>query len=230
MLTVSGPGLNFSFPCIPRGKRLLEKVTEFSAQHPRLLLVEDNPDTRQIYKNVFEREGFRVLLAEDGEKGLSFAQSTLPDVILLDWMLPKLSGFDFLKRLRALEDTRAIPVAIFSAVADPSDKKKAADLGVTEYAVKTVNPPKQVVNRIRALLAREGRLAGQAPPADSYSVALLGSSHDAARLAAQAGLAEGFRCPDCQAEVLLVMLTDTTRTPGLWFAAHVVCSGCRRDF
>ena len=65
----------------------------------RLLLIEDNPDTRQIYKDVFERDGFEVLQAEDGEKGLSYAQVTLPDVILLDLMLPKLSGFDLLKCL-----------------------------------------------------------------------------------------------------------------------------------
>src|SRR5437773_6062393 len=82
---------------------------------PRLLVIEDNPDTRGIYKDVFEREGFHVLLAEDGEKGLSYAQATLPDVILLDLMLPRISGFDILKRLRAQEDTQRIPVMIFSA-------------------------------------------------------------------------------------------------------------------
>ncbi len=123
-----------------------------AAKKPRLLLIEDNPDTRQIYKDVFEREGFDILLAEDGEKGLSYAQATLPEVILLDLMLPKLNGFDLLKRLRDQEETRGIPVMIFSAVADVNDRKKAAELGVTEYAVKAFNPPKQVVSRVRALL------------------------------------------------------------------------------
>jgi DNA-binding response OmpR family regulator len=125
---------------------------ELAAKKPRLLLVEDNPDTRQIYKDVFEREGFEVLLAEDGEKGLSYAQATLPEVILLDLMLPKLNGFDLLKRLRDAAETRDIPVMIFSALGDASDRKKAAELGVTEYSLKAFNPPKQVVNRVRALL------------------------------------------------------------------------------
>src|SRR5476649_58494 len=102
-----------------------------AAKRPRLLLIEDNPDTRQIYKDVFEREGFQVLIAEDGEKGLSYAQATIPDVLLLDLMIPKLSGFDLLKRLRAQKDTEAIPVVIFSALADAADRQKAAELGVT---------------------------------------------------------------------------------------------------
>src|SRR5882724_2590276 len=126
---------------------------------PRLLLIEDNPDTRQIYKDVFERDGFQVLLAEDGEKGLTFAQSTLPDVILLDLMLPKLSGFDLLKRLRAKADTQHIPVMIFSALGDAADRQKAAELGVTEYSMKASNPPKQVLSRVRALLASVERPA-----------------------------------------------------------------------
>src|SRR5882672_1429977 len=112
---------------------------------PRLLLIEDNPDTRQIYKDVFEREGFQVLLAEDGEKGLSYARATLPDVILLDLMLPKISGFELLGRLRADTETHDLPVVIFSALADSADRQKAAELGVAEYSVKAMNSPKQVV-------------------------------------------------------------------------------------
>jgi DNA-binding response OmpR family regulator len=123
-----------------------------TTKKPRLLIIEDNPDTRQIYKDVFERDGFEVLLAEDGDKGLSYAQATMPDAILLDLMLPKLSGFDLLKRLRDQKETRDIPVMIFSALADTANRKKAAELGVTEYSVKAFNPPKQVVNRVRALL------------------------------------------------------------------------------
>jgi DNA-binding response OmpR family regulator len=130
---------------------------EKPASKPRLLLIEDNRDTREIYKDVFERDGFQVLLAEDGEKGLSYAQATLPDVILLDLMLPKLNGFDLLKRLRSQEETQRIPVMIFSALADTADRQKALELGVTEYSMKAFNPPKQVVSRVRALLSHLDR-------------------------------------------------------------------------
>jgi len=201
-------------------------MEETILKKPLLLLIEDNPDTQQIYKDVFEREGFQVLTGSDGEMGLRYAQSTSPDVILLDLMLPKLKGFDLLKRLRAHEETRRIPVAIFSALADPSDRKIAADLGVTEYAVKSMNTPKQIVCRVRALLAR-----GECPDgSNSTTVAVKESLFDAPRLQAESGLSNGFHCPQCHAEVVLVMLPDPTRRPGHWYAAHLSCSLCQRAF
>jgi len=200
-------------------------------KRPRLLLIEDNADTRQIYKDVFERDGFDVLQAEDGEKGLSFAQATIPDVILLDLMLPKLSGFDLLKCLRSHEETQHIPVMIFSALGDSMDRKKAAELGVTEYSVKAYNPPKHVVTRVHALLARAGTPNKVVPPlALSLTVALQESAFDVSSLQSHAGLTDGFHCPQCRAEVVLAMLPDSTRTPGHWFVSHLVCSGCSRAF
>jgi DNA-binding response OmpR family regulator len=201
-----------------------------TTKKPRLLLIEDNPDTRQIYKDVFERDGFEVLQAEDGEKGLSYAQASLPDVILLDLMLPKLSGFDLLQRLRAQEDTQRIPVMIFSALGDAADRRKAAELGVTEYSMKASNPPKQVLSRVRALLASVERPAVNVAAPALFAVALHESFFDVKVLQAQTGFMHGFLCPQCNAKVVLSMIVDPTRTPGHWFAAHLVCSGCRRTF
>jgi|SRR5882724_3441352 len=201
-----------------------------TTKKPRLLLIEDNPDTRQIYKDVFERDGFEVLQAEDGEKGLSYALAALPDVILLDLMLPKLSGFDLLKRLRAKEDTQHIPVMIFSALGDAADRRKAAELGVTEYSMKASNPPKQIVTRVRSLLASVERSATNVTTTAPVTVALHESFFDVKVLQAQTGLMAGFQCPHCHAKVVLSMIADPARTPGHWFAAHLVCSGCHRAF
>jgi DNA-binding response OmpR family regulator len=127
-------------------------------QH-RILIIEDNPDTRQIYKDVFEREGFTVLVAEDGEKGLKFALATVPDIILLDLMLPKIEGFEILRQLRTNDETKNIPVLIFSALSDAADRKKATALGVTEYSVKGFTSPKQIVSRVRtAIEAAKGHV------------------------------------------------------------------------
>ena len=125
---------------------------ETTAKKPRLLLIEDNSDTRQIYKDVFERDGFQVLLAEDGEKGLSYAQSTLPDVILLDLMLPKLHGFDVLTNIRTEQITKAIPVIIISVLEEPADKAKAIELGANDYIVKSHLSHQQILSRVDALL------------------------------------------------------------------------------
>src|SRR5258706_10885815 len=197
-----------------------------ASPRPRLLLIEDNPDTRQIYKDVFERDGFEVLQAEDGEKGLTFAQAIIPDVILLDVMLPKLNGFDLLKRLRSQEVTQNIPVMIFSALGDASDRARAAGLGVTEYAVKAVNSPKQVMGRVRNILSNLKDPLSRGTASLALTVCLKESSSDAPRLLSEVNLSNGFVCPQCHSEVVLSMLSDPTRTPGHWFVAHLVCHTC----
>jgi DNA-binding response OmpR family regulator len=207
----------------------LHSIVGTVLKKPRLLMIEDNPDTRQIYKDVFEREGFQVLLAEDGEKGLSFAQSTLPDVILLDLMLPKLHGFDILKRLRAEKETQNLPVVIFSAMADSADRQKAVDLGVTEYSVKALNSPKQMVSRVRAILERAQQTTSD-DPSRNFTVLLKETFADISRLQIHAGISEGFHCPQCQSAIVLSMMADPTRSPGHWFAAHFICSSCSRAF
>lgn len=201
---------------------------EKGAKKPRMLVIEDNLDTRNIYKDVFEQDGFSVLLAEDGEKGLSYAQSTLPDVILLDLMLPKISGFDLLARLRAKEETRRIPVMIFSARDATADLKQAGDPSITDFSAKALNSPKQMVGRVRALMARA--VKQPEPPKTASGVPevfLKESMGDAPRLAAALGLADGFRCPECRGDVALQMRPDPTRDKGHWYAAHFVCSLCR---
>jgi DNA-binding response OmpR family regulator len=125
---------------------------------PSMLVIEDNLDTQGIYKDVFEREGFNVLVAADGEKGLYYAQTTNPDIILLDLMLPKISGFNILKRLRAQEETQRIPIMVFSAREFTSDLLQAGDQGLTEYAAKALNSPKIMVGRVLALLAKAKNL------------------------------------------------------------------------
>ena len=193
-------------------------------------MIEDNPDTRGIYKDVFEREGFHVLLAEDGAKGLSYAQAALPDVILMDLMLPKISGFDILKRLRAQEDTRRIPVMIFSARDVAADLKQGADLGVTEYSAKALNSPRQMVSRVRTLMARAKRLEPPPTAPGSLQAALKESILDASRLETTLGFADGFHCPQCRAEVVLEMMPDSTHLEGHWFVTHFICPVCHRTF
>lgn len=195
-------------------------------KRPRILVIEDNPDTRGIYQDVFEREGFKVLLAEDGEKGLSYAQASLPDVILLDLMLPKISGFEILRRLRSAEETRLIPVMIFSAREPTAEIKAAADFGATKFSAKAVNSPKQMVQRVRALITKAAAPELPAPAVKSWKVAVQESALDAAGLQTVLGLSNGFHCPQCQTDVHLELIPDATRPGGHWFVACFACSRC----
>jgi two-component system alkaline phosphatase synthesis response regulator PhoP/two-component system response regulator VicR len=117
---------------------------------PRLLLVEDNQHIQRIYAEKFIREGFEVTTAGNGEDGLSAAQAQPPDIILLDIMLPKLSGFDVLARLRESDRLAQVPVFMLSNRAWPDDVQRALLLGARQFYTKGSSTLQQIVQQIRA--------------------------------------------------------------------------------
>src|SRR5262245_58707863 len=86
-----------------------------------LLVIEDDPDIVELLRYNLEREGFRVLVATDGEKGLVEATRLQPELVLLDLMLPGLDGLEVCRRLRTLESTRGIPVLVLTAKGEEAD-------------------------------------------------------------------------------------------------------------
>jgi CheY-like chemotaxis protein len=102
----------------------------------RILLVEDDRFLRRACQGGLKQRGFNVLIAVDGEEGLRMAQTELPDLILLDMLMPKLSGLDVLRALRAEQRTRAIPVLILSNSSREQDIEEVHRLGVSGYLVK----------------------------------------------------------------------------------------------
>ena len=116
---------------------------------PVILVVEDDPVLLKMYTEKFIKEGFKVLTAQDGEAGLEAAVKNKVDIILLDVMLPRISGIDLLKRLREHERGKNTLVVILTNLADPEEKKRALELGVKEYLVKAMQNPSQVVNKVK---------------------------------------------------------------------------------
>ncbi len=117
---------------------------------PRLLLIEDNQHIARIYSEKFGREGFEVITAHDGEQGLAAAQSQPPDIILLDLMLPKMSGFDVLKQLQADSRTSSLPVFVLSNRAWPDDVQQALALGARQFYSKGSTSMQDIVMQIRS--------------------------------------------------------------------------------
>ena len=115
-----------------------------------ILIVEDEPEISDILERYFEREGFRVLTASDGEIGLSHHQRLRPDLVVLDVKLPKLDGHTVLATIRQRGDT---PVIMVTALADDLDKLHGLRSGADDYVVKPFNPV-EVVARARAVLRR----------------------------------------------------------------------------
>ncbi|NTJ61701.1 response regulator transcription factor [Agrobacterium rhizogenes] len=115
-----------------------------------ILIVEDEPEISDILERYFEREGFRVLTAADGEIALAHHQRLRPDLVVLDIKLPKLDGHTVLATIRQRGDT---PVIMVTALADDLDKLHGLRSGADDYVVKPFNPV-EVVARARAILRR----------------------------------------------------------------------------
>lgn len=118
----------------------------------KILLVEDDEGLAQVYKARLEAEGFEVAHCGDGEAALSQTMSFKPDLILLDVMMPKISGFDVLDILRNTPETAKVKIIILTALSQPADQAKAKELGVDDYLVKSQAVISDVVDRIKQRL------------------------------------------------------------------------------
>ncbi len=115
----------------------------------KILLVEDDTALAAVYKSRLELEGFDIKEVNNGEDALSSAISFKPDLILLDAMMPKISGFDVLDILRNTNDTANIRIIMLTALSQPKDKERAEALGVDDYLVKSQVVIGDVVERVK---------------------------------------------------------------------------------
>ncbi|MCW8916200.1 MAG: phosphate regulon transcriptional regulator PhoB [Magnetovibrio sp.] len=118
-----------------------------------VLIVEDEPPQAEMLAYNLEKEGFRVMMAENGEDGLAMAQDNVPDAIVLDWMLPGLSGIEVCRQLRSASETREIPILILTARGEEEDRVRGIETGADDYVVKPYSP-REVVARLKGLLRR----------------------------------------------------------------------------
>jgi DNA-binding response OmpR family regulator len=117
----------------------------------RILVVEDDRFLRKAADAALRRQGFTVLVASDGEEGLRVARSELPDLVLLDLIMPGLQGFEVLKLLKEDATTSSIPVIILSNLGQDSDVKKAMEAGAVDYLVKANLALDTLVARVKTL-------------------------------------------------------------------------------
>lgn len=115
----------------------------------KILLVEDDEGLASVYKARLEAEGFEVYHCSNGESALSDAMEYRPDLILLDIMMPKISGFDVLDILRNTPDTSGMKIIMLTALNQESDQQRAEELGVDDYLVKSQVVIADVVDRIK---------------------------------------------------------------------------------
>ncbi|HKA21899.1 MAG TPA: response regulator [Blastocatellia bacterium] len=120
---------------------------------PKILLVEDNEMNRDMLSRRLERRGYRVAIALDGEQGVSMAGSEAPDLVLMDMSLPVLDGWEAARRLKAVPETRAIPIIALTSHAMVGDREKAIEAGCDDYDTKPVEF-QRLLEKIETILAK----------------------------------------------------------------------------
>ncbi|MEZ5684394.1 MAG: phosphate regulon transcriptional regulator PhoB [Paracoccaceae bacterium] len=124
-----------------------------SAQQPCVLVVEDESAQREVLQYNLEAEGFRVAMAVNGDEALLMVREEKPDLIVLDWMLPNVSGIEICRRVKSNPETRQIPIIMLSARSEESDRVRGLETGADDYVVKPYSVI-ELMARLRTQLRR----------------------------------------------------------------------------
>jgi len=122
-------------------------------QAPSVLVVEDEPAQREVLAYNLEAEGFRVQQADNGEEALLIVAEETPDLIVLDWMLPNVSGIEVCRRLKSRTETRGVPIIMLSARSEETDLVRGLETGADDYLVKPYSVA-ELMARVRTQLRR----------------------------------------------------------------------------
>ncbi|PPC91834.1 MAG: phosphate regulon transcriptional regulatory protein PhoB [Methylobacter sp.] len=125
-----------------------------------ILVVEDEDAIRGMLEMVLGQAGFKICAAADAEEGHKALEQAVPDLIVLDWMLPGMSGVEWARRLKKEQLYSDVPIILLTARGEEEDKVKGLEIGADDYMVKPFSP-KELIARIRAVLRRSGKITGQ---------------------------------------------------------------------
>lgn len=120
---------------------------------PHILIVEDEPPLVEVIRYNLDKEGFRTSVAVDSEEALLLIDEDKPDLIILDWMLPRISGIEVCRQLRKKSETRSMPIIMLTARSEESDRVQGLDSGADDFIAKPFSP-KELIARVRAVLRR----------------------------------------------------------------------------
>ncbi len=125
---------------------------EDASNNIKILLIEDDPFLLSMYSTKFELENFKVVTADNGEKGLKLAFSEKPDIILLDILMPEMNGFEVLEKLKVEKDVNQIPVILLTNLNQKNEIERGLALGADDYLIKAHFMPSEVVDKIKRVI------------------------------------------------------------------------------
>lgn len=150
-----------------------------SMAQPSVLVVEDEAAQREILAYNLEAEGFRVRLAGDGEEAMVMVAEEVPDIVVLDWMMPNVSGIEVCRRLRARAETKSVAIIMLSARSEEFDRVRGLETGADDYVVKPYSVV-ELMARVRTQLRRT-RPASQGAALEYQDIVLDGETHRVTR-------------------------------------------------
>ncbi|MCX8507741.1 MAG: phosphate regulon transcriptional regulator PhoB, partial [Rhodobacteraceae bacterium] len=142
---------------------------------PSVLVVEDEPAQREVLAYNLEAQGFRVAQADNGEEALLMVSEEVPDLIVLDWMLPNVSGIEVCRRLKSRTETKAVPIIMLSARSEEVDLVRGLETGADDYMVKPYSVA-ELIARVRTQLRRT-RPASQGEVLEYQDITLDATTH-----------------------------------------------------
>ncbi len=190
-----------------------------------ILVVEDTELLRRIYTDKLTQDGYNVLQAGDGLQALSSLRSETIDLILLDLIMPRMSGLEALEAIKADPRTREIPVLILSNLGQESDVQRGLEMGAVDYLIKNEAKPADVSEKIALVLQHMGGRMGEDT---GYKIAICDRVADADRLVAETGLPRRFWCPACEVELQMELLPKPDKAG--WYDAHLICPQCNKEY
>jgi len=191
----------------------------------RILVVEDTRLLRKIYSEKLTQEGYDVVSAGDGLEALEVLRSQPVDLVLLDLIMPKMSGLEVLESMKNDPRISQVPVFILSNLGQQSDIERGLELGAVDYLIKNEAKPAEVAEKIRLTLEF---MAGRATDVTAYRVIVKDREMDADRLIEASRLPRRFWCPACEVELVIELIPQPEK-PG-WFDAHLLCPACGKEF
>lgn len=122
-------------------------------QSLKIAIIEDEEAIAELLEYIFAEQGFKIIKASTGEDAISLIYEELPNIVILDWMLPDIPGTEVLKELKTYEETKQIPIIMCSARKEDEDKIRGLDIGADDYVAKPFSP-KELLLRVQAILKR----------------------------------------------------------------------------
>jgi len=187
----------------------------------KILLIEDSKVIQQMYRSKLTIEQFTVITADNGMEAIKILSQEIPDLILLDLMMPVMDGFKVLQVIKTDPRLSNIPVLVFSARGQPEEVEKAMNLGAAGYIVKATTKPNEVIEQIRKVISQKPVVQ----ELKHYVVEIKEKIYDAEKLEADFNLKD-LKCTKCQGALLLELIPDFSHdTP--WFSGRFFCPKCQ---